>query len=231
MLERMGIRPESSHHESGPGQNEIDFRYSDPLTAADNAVTFHAVVRTVAAQNGLCASFSPKPLADWDGNGMHINVSARCDGNAQPLPGVIAGILENIRDMTLFMNPCEESYDRLGHDKAPLYVTWSAENRSQLIRIPAAVGEYRRAELRSADPMTNPYIAYALLIYAGLHGLAHDLQLCPASDFNVYTAPAEVLDGLKKLPGSLAEAAALAEASAFIRKHLPEAVISAYCHQ
>ena len=188
-------------------------------------------INSVAAQNGLCASFSPKPLADWDGNGMHINVSARCDEKAQPLPGVIAGILENIRDMTLFMNPCEESYDRLGHDKAPLYVTWSAENRSQLIRIPAAVGEYRRAELRSADPMTNPYIAYALMIYAGLHGLAHDLQLCPASDFNVYTAPAEVLDGLKKLPGSLAEAAALAEASAFIRKHLPEAVISAYCHQ
>ena len=162
---------------------------------------------------------------------MHINVSARCDENAQPLPGVIAGILENIRDMTLFMNPCEESYYRLGYDKAPLYVTWSAENRSQLIRIPAAVGEYRRAELRSADPMTNPYIAYALMIYAGLHGLAHDLQLGPASDFIVYTAPAEVLDGLKKLPGSLAEAAALAEASAFIRKHLPEAVISAYCHR
>ena len=128
--------------------------------------------------------------------------------------------------MTLFMNPCEESYCRLGHDKAPLYVTWSAENRSQLIRIPAAVGEYRRAELRSADPTANPYIAYALLIYAGMHGVEHDLQLCPASDFNVYTAPAEMLDGLQKLPGSLAEAAALAEASAFIRRYLPEAVIS-----
>lgn len=229
MLERMGICPESSHHESGPGQNEIDFRYSAPLAAADNAVTFHAMVRTVAAQNGLCASFSPKPLADCDGNGMHINVSVKCDGNTQPLPGVIAGILENIRDMTLFLNPCEESYCRLGSDKAPLYVTWSAENRSQLIRIPAAVGEYRRAELRSADPMTNPYIAYTLLIYAGMYGLEHDLQLCPASDFNVYTAPAEVLAGLEKLPASLPEAAALAEASAFIHRHLPEAVISAYC--
>ena len=108
-------------------------------------------------------------------------------------------------------------------------MTWSAENRSQLIRIPAAVGEYRRAELRSADPMTNPYIAYTLLIYAGMYGLEHDLQLCPASDFNVYTAPAGVLDGLEKLPVSLSEAAALAEASAFIRQHLPEAVISAYC--
>mgnify|MGYP002627799458 FL=1 len=231
MLEQMGIRPESSHHESGPGQNEIDFRYSDPLTAADNAITFHAAVRTVAAQNGLCASFSPKPLADWDGNGMHINVSVKCDTLAQPLPGVIAGILEHIRDMTLFMNPCEESYRRLGYDKAPCYVTWSAENRSQLIRIPAAVGEHRRAELRSADPMANPYLAYALLIYAGMHGIEHDLPLCPASDFNVYTAPAGVLNKLKKLPCSLHEAAALAEASAFVNEHLPQAVISAYCHR
>ena len=169
MLEQMGIQPESSHHESGPGQNEIDFRYSDPLTAADHAITFHTVVRTVAAQNGLCANFSPKPLPDWDGNGMHINISAQCDEAAQPLPSVIAGILENIRDMTLFLNPCEESYRRLGHDKAPQYVTWSAENRSQLIRIPAAVGEYRRAELRSADPTANPYIAYALLILSLIH--------------------------------------------------------------
>ncbi len=231
MLEQMGIRPESSHHESGPGQNEIDFRYSDPLTAADNAITFHTVVRTVAAQNGLCASFSPKPLADWDGNGMHINVSVQCDESVRPLPRVIAGILENIRDMTLFMNPCEESYRRLGHDKAPCYVTWSAENRSQLIRIPAAVGEYRRAELRSADPTANPYLAYALLIYAGMDGLARDLPLAPASDFDVYTAPAEVLAGLKKLPGSLYEAAALAGASAFVREHLPETVICAYCHR
>ena len=230
-MEQMGLAPQHSHHENGHGQNEIDFRYSDPLTAADHAITFHTVVRTVAAQNGLCANFSPKPLPDWDGNGMHINISAQCDEAAQPLPSVIAGILENIRDMTLFLNPCEESYRRLGHDKAPQYVTWSAENRSQLIRIPAAVGEYRRAELRSADPTANPYIAYALLIYAGMYGLEHELQLPPASDFNVYTAPAEVLEGLKKLPGSLYEAAALAGASAFINEHLPETVISAYRHR
>ena len=230
-LELMGIKPESSHHEEGPGQNEIDFRYSSPVKAADDAITFRAAVNTIAARSGLCADFSPKPLPEYPGNGMHINVSVKCDEVAQPLPGIIAGILAHIRDMTLFMNPCEESYRRLGHNKAPLYVTWSAENRSQLIRIPAAVGEYRRAELRSADPMANPYIAYALLIYAGMHGVEHDLQLCPASDFNVYTASAEVLNGLKKLPGSLYEAAALAEASAFIRKHLPEAVISAYCHR
>ena len=231
MLEQMGIRPETSHHESGPGQNEIDFRYSDPLSAADNAITFNAIVRTVAAQNGLCACFSPKPLADWDGNGMHINISARGVGKPDPLPCVIAGILEKITEITLFLNPCEESYRRLGHDKAPRYVTWSAENRSQLIRIPAAVGEYRRAELRSADPMANPYIAYALLIYAGLYGIKEDLFLPPASDFNVYTASAEELTSLRKLPGSMYEAAALTNASAFVKEHIPATVIAAYSHR
>ena len=231
MLEQMGINPESSHHVSGPGQNEIDFRYSDPLTAADNAITFNAIVRTVAAQNGLCASFSPKPLPDRDGNGMHINISARGTGKPDPLPCVIAGILEKITELTLFLNPSEESYRRLGHDKAPRYVTWSAENRSQLIRIPAAVGEYRRAELRSADPTANPYIAYTLLIYAGLYGIENDLFLPPASDFNIYTASAEALMSLKKLPGSMYEAAAITNASAFVKDHLPETVIAAYSHR
>lgn len=228
MLEQMGIQPESSHHESGPGQNEIDFRYSDPLTAADNAVTFHGVVKTVAAQNGLCADFSPKPLPDCDGNGMHINISAKGRGKSDLMPYVIAGILEKIGDMTVFLNPCEESYRRLGHDKAPSYITWSAENRSQLIRIPAAVGEYRRAELRSADPMANPYLAYALLIYAGLYGIEKKLSLPPSADFNLYTASAEVLADYRKIPGSLYEAAAAANASEFIRERLPQSVISAY---
>ena len=231
MLERMGICPETSHHESGPGQNEIDFRYSDPLTAADNAITFNAVVRTVAAQNGLYADFSPKPLTDWDGNGIHINISVKGDEKPDPLPCVIAGILEKIEEMTLFLNPCEESYRRLGHDKAPRYVTWSAENRSQLIRIPAAVGEYRRAELRSADPITNPYIAYALLIYAGLYGVENDLYLPPASDFNLYTASAEALAALRKIPGSLYEATAIAGSSTFIKDHLPASVIAEYSHR
>ena len=228
MLEQMGIQPESSHHESGPGQNEIDFRYSDPLTAADNAVTFHGVVKTVAAQNGLCADFSPKPLPDCDGSGMHINISAKGRGKSDLMPYVISGILEKIGDMTVFLNPCEESYRRLGHDKAPSYITWSAENRSQLIRIPAAVGEYRRAELRSADPMANPYLAYALLIYAGLYGIEKKLSLPPSADFNLYTASAEVLADYRKIPGSLYEAAAAANASEFIRERLPQSVISAY---
>ena len=230
-LEQMGICPESSHHESGPGQNEIDFRYSDPLTAADNAVTFHTIVRTVAARSGLYADFSPKPLSDRDGNGMHINISAKDRRDSDLLPCVIAGILEKAEEMTLFLNPCEQSYRRLGHDKAPRYVTWSAENRAQLIRIPAAIGEYRRAELRSADPTANPYIAYALLIYAGLYGIENALQLPPASDFNLYAAAAGALSSFRKLPASLYEAAAIASASAFVRAHLPESVIAAYTHR
>ena len=230
-LEQMGICPESSHHESGPGQNEIDFRYSDPLTAADNAVTFHTIVRTVAARSGLYADFSPKPLSDRDGNGMHINISAKDRRDSDLLPCVIAGILEKAEEMTLFLNPCEQSYRRLGHDKAPRYVTWSAENRAQLIRVPAAIGEYRRAELRSADPTANPYIAYALLIYAGLYGIENALQLPPASDFNLYAAAAGTLSSFRKLPASLYEAAAIASASAFVRAHLPESVIAAYTHR
>lgn len=159
---------------------------------------------------------------------MHINISAKSGDGTDSMPCVIAGILEKIEEISLFLNPCEESYRRLGHDKAPHYVTWSAENRSQLIRIPAAVGEYRRAELRSADPTTNPYLAYALLIYAGLYGIEQKLCLPSASDFNIYTAPAEALAALRKLPASLYEAVALAKASVFVKDHLPEAVIAAY---
>lgn len=231
MLEQMGICPESSHHESGPGQNEIDFRYSDPLTAADNAITFNAIVRTVAAQNGLWASFSPKPLVDWDGNGMHINIAMKDDKGTSLLPAIIAGILDKITEITLFLNPCEESYRRLGHDKAPRYVTWSAENRSQLIRIPAAIGEHQRVELRSADPMTNPYIAYALLIYASLYGLKNKLPLPAATDVNLYHISSEVMASLRKLPVSLYEAATLTMSSSFVKAYLPEAVICAYTHQ
>ena len=228
-LEQMGIKPESSHHESGPGQNEIDFRYSDPMTAADNAVTFHVVVKTIAARNGLWADFSPKPLSDKDGNGMHINISAKSSEKSDPLPDVIAGILNKIREMTAFLNPCENSYERLGRDKAPRYITWSGENRSQLVRIPAAVGEYRRAELRSPDPMANPYLAFALVIYAGLYGIQKKLPLPPAADFNTFTASEDVLSSYQKLPETLDEAMCVAKSSKFIQEHLPNAVISAYC--
>lgn len=228
-LEQMGIYPESSHHEEGPGQNEIDFRYSDPLSAADNAVTFRSVVNTIAARNGLYADFTPKPLVGHPGNGMHINFAVKgASGNS--MAHAIAGILSHIREMTAFLNPTEDSYSRFGVDKAPRYISWSAENRSQLIRIPAAVGEYRRAELRSPDPMCNPYLAYGLLIHAGLDGIASQLPLPDACDRNLYTAPPEITGVYQTLPKNRTEARKTAAASPFLRAILPDAILTEYTH-
>ena len=218
----MGIRPEGSHHEEGPGQNEIDFRYSDALTAADNAVTFQAVVKTIAMQSGLSACFSPKPLPDQSGNGLHINMSLQGAKDQRQRDAFMAGILRHVREITAFLNPTEESYLRLGEKKAPRYVTWSPENRSQLIRIPAARGDAVRFELRSPDPGSNPYIAYALLIYAGLEGIRTESSLCPPVNVNLFTAGPEVTDSLETLPASLPEALELARRSPLIARYMPE---------
>ena len=218
----MGIRPEGSHHEEGPGQNEIDFRYSDALTAADNAVTFQAVVKTIAMQSGLSACFSPKPLPDQSGNGLHINMSLQGAKDQRQRDAFMAGILRHVREITAFLNPTEESYLRLGEKKAPRYVTWSPENRSQLIRIPAARGDAVRFELRSPDPGANPYIAYALLIYAGLEGIRTESSLCPPVNVNLFTAGPEVTDPLETLPASLPEALELARRSPLIARYMPE---------
>lgn len=228
-LEQMGICPESSHHEAGPGQNEIDFRYADAMTAADDAMTFETVVKTMAWRNGVWADFSPKPMEDCPGNGFHINLLVHSEGGADCTEAAVAGILSRIRDMTVFLNPVEASYRRLGSHKAPVYISWSKENRSQLIRIPAAEGEYRRAELRSPDPMANPYLAFALLIYAGLEGVEKKLILPPSQNVNLYRAEDSVLSRLEKLPGSLAEARFAAADSDFIGRHLPQSMIKVYC--
>lgn len=228
-LEQMGIMPESSHHEEGPGQNEIDFRFSDALAAADNVMTFQTVVKTVARRNGLFADFSPKPLPDTAGNGFHINCSAKTKESAPNYRLLLSGILEKAIPMTLFLNPREDSYKRLGQKKAPKYVSWGKENRSQLIRIPAAEGEYRRAELRSPDPAANPYIAFALLIWAGLYGIKQDKEMPEPIDINVYKADEENLSYLHKLPGSLEEARQAAQKDEFIKKYIPKAIIDIYC--
>ena len=226
-LERMGIFPESSHHEEGPGQNEIDFRYADPLKAADDAVTFRSVVETIADRSGLWADFSPKPISGFPGSGLHVNISAR-GGQGDPLPGIIAGLLTHICEITAFLNPCRDSYRRLGGRKAPGYVTWSSQNRSQLIRLPAAQGAYRRVELRSPDPCANPYLAFALLIHAALDGLQNQLPLPSSADFNLYEAPAEQLEHYRRLPVTLEEARAAAAESDFVHAHVPEAILTAY---
>ena len=230
-LEQMGIRPESSHHEEGPGQNEIDFRYSDPLTAADNTMTFQTIVKTVARRNGVHVDFGPKPLEDKPGNGFHINMSVKPCDDPDNLYHMIAGVLDKVVDMTAFLNPTEASYQRFGNHKAPGYVSWSCENRSQLVRIPAAVGEYRRAELRSPDPLANPYLAFALMIYAALSGLESRQPLPEAANINLYKADAQTLSRFRKLPETLNAACSIAAESDFIKAHIPAAILDIYCHQ
>lgn len=230
-LEKMNIFPECSHHEEGPGQNEIDFRYADALTAADNAETFYTVVNAVAARNGLYACFTPKPLENAAGNGLHIHISANHNGNPDEgaIDSIIAGILDNISDMTAFLNPTKESYARLGSFKAPKYISWSPENRSQLIRIPPCMGFQKRAELRSADPCTNLYLAFALVIYACLDGIQNKKLPAEATNANLFSADEETLSKLQKLPLDLETASEAARNSLFIQNCLPESIIEDYC--
>ncbi len=201
----------------------MDFRYSDPLSAADNAVTFLTVVKTIAARNGLYADFSPRPLEGRPGSGFHINMSVQ--GGAEALMHrAMGGILDKITDMTLFLNPTEQSYSRLGAHKAPKYISWSSNNRSQLIRVPAASGEYRRFELRSPDCTANPYLAFALLIWAGLSGIENDIALPEACNVNLHTADSRNVT-LATLPKSLSDAEKCATDSNFIAQHLPQSLI------
>lgn len=227
-LREMGIQPEGSHHEEGPGQNEIDFRYGEALASADNAVTFKAVVRTIAMRSGLWASFDPKPMDGRSGSGMHINMSVRSRSGEDLTAPFMAGILEHIGEMTLFLNPTERSYLRFGEMKAPKYVTWSPENRSQLIRIPAATGEYRRIELRSPDAGANPYIAYALLIRAGLDGIERGLAPGEPVNLDLYSAGEDVTRKLRTLPLSRAEAVRRMAESEWLRGVLPEEYLAFY---
>ena len=227
-LEQMGIRPESSHHEEGPGQNEIDFRYTEALAAADNVMTFQTVVRTVARRNGLYADFSPKPLLNAPGNGFHVNWSVKPDDQKKQ-ESMIAGVLDKIVPMTVFFNPVDASYERLGQMKAPRFVSWSRENRSQLVRIPAAAKEYRRAELRSPDPAANPYIAFTLMIRAGLYGAEKGLSLPAPVDLNLYQAESAKTDALTRLPDTLAKAKAAAKGDEWLKTMLPAEILNAYC--
>ncbi len=220
-LSDMGIIPESSHHEAGPGQNEVDFKYSDPLTAAEDAITLRAVIKTIAMRNGLYADFSPKPLEDESGNGMHINISVRTHSGEDALRQFMAGILAHIEEITFFLNPTEESYRRFGENKAPIYITWSSENRNQLIMIPECSEKRKHLKLRSPDSGSNPYIAYALLIYAGLDGVKNHMD--PGEPTNLdLIGSLEAPDNVRKLPLSLEEARDRALSSDFVKEILGE---------
>jgi len=237
-LEEMGITPETSHHEQGPGQNEIDFKFSDALSCADNFITFKTVVKTIAARNGLFASFSPKPIPDKSGSGLHINLSLSKNGinvfklsndqHSKIAESFIAGVLQKVPEMTAFLNPIPNSYDRFGSFEAPKYVSWSYGNRSQLIRIPAAKGEKVRMELRSPDPAINPYLAFALVISAGFYGMENELSLPDSVNVDLYTADNSITDNLMMLPENMEKALKLAEKSEFIKSILGPEVLSRF---
>ncbi|HYF76110.1 MAG TPA: type I glutamate--ammonia ligase [Symbiobacteriaceae bacterium] len=234
-LQKMGFEIESSHHEVAPGQHEIDFKYSDAVTAADNIATFRFVVRTIALQHGLHASFMPKPIMGVNGSGMHVHQSLFKDGKnafydpeapsgvSQTCYHYIAGLLEHAKAFTAICNPLVNSYKRLvpGYE-APVYLAWSERNRSPLIRIPAKRGNSTRIELRSPDPSCNPYLALAVILASGLDGIKAKRQPPQPVNRNIYTmAPEErVAEGIDLLPTSLREALRELEADDVVRDAL-----------
>ena len=227
-LEEMGFVVEASHHEDAPAQHEIDFHYDEALNMADAIMTFKMAVKTIAKRHGLYASFMPKPKTGVNGNGMHINMSVTSDDGRDLQDAFMAGILAHIREITLFLNPHTDSYQRLGEMKAPRYISWSKENRSQLIRIPAMKNGRRRIELRSPDPCANPYLCYALLIHAGLDGIRSQMEPPAPLDVNLFQAEASLTRQLDKLPQSHQEAWEMAERSEFVKRLLPGSIIKAY---
>ncbi len=215
-IEKMGLTPERSHHEHGPGQNEIDFHYGKPIKAADQMTTFKMVVNTIADRYGLVSDFSPVPLEGKPGNGYHINIYA-VNRDGQDVAGyAAAGIMEKIRDITLFLNPTDESYARFGNNMAPDKVNWSDAGESELMFVETYKGR-THVELRSPDATSNPYLVYALLIHAGLYGIVNKLELSEKMNEE------EIL-----LPESKKEAIKLAEESNFVNEFVPEDLLKAY---
>ena len=245
-MEEMGIGIEYSHHEAAPSQHEIDFRYTDALTMADNVMTYRLVVKEIAFKHGVYASFMPKPLADRNGSGMHVNMSLfKGERNAfhdakdrlrlsKTAKQFMAGILAHAPEMTIVLNQWVNSYKRLvpGYE-APVYVTWAQRNRSDMIRIPMYKPRKEsatRVELRSPDPACNPYLTFSVILAAGLEGIEKGYELSAPTEENV----AELMEaermrrGIAMLPGSLGEAIALARESKLLRRALGEHVFGSF---
>ncbi len=242
-LEDMGFVIEASHHEVAPAQHEIDFRYDEALVTADNIMTFKLAVKTIAKRHGLHATFMPKPKYGVNGSGMHINMSLSKDGKnifADPSDRqglsreaywFIGGIMKHMKGMTAITNPLVNSYKRLvpGYE-APVYIAWSATNRSPLIRIPAAGGEGTRVELRCPDPSANPYLALAVCLQAGLDGIRNRIMPPASVDRNIFSMTEEERKSLhiEEIPGTLIEAVGELEKDAFIRSVLGEHISAKY---
>ena len=219
-LERLGFNVEASHHEVAPGQHEIDFKYADALSAADHIQTFKLVVKTIARKYNLWATFMPKPLNGVNGSGMHVNMSLFHDqGNAfydandknglelsSDAYHFLGGLMKHARSYTAVTNPTVNSYKRLvpGYE-APVYVAWSASNRSPMIRIPSARGLSTRLELRSVDASTNPYLAFAAVLEAGLDGIKNGIEPPKSVDRNIYVMDEDerAAAGIADLPSTL----------------------------
>jgi glutamine synthetase len=246
MLEEMGIWVEYSHHEVAPSQHEIDMRYTDALTMADNVMTYRLVVKEVAIKNGVYATFMPKPVFGMNGSGMHVHQSLfKGESNAffakddpynlsDTAKHYIAGLLKHAPELTAVTNQWVNSYKRLvpGYE-APVYLSWARRNRSDLIRVP----EYRpgrekatRIELRSPDPSCNPYLAFSVMLAAGLEGIEKKYPLPDPVEENVYEMSEEerVKRGIATLPGSLQMAIELLENSEIVRKALGDHVFEAF---
>lgn len=243
-LEDMGFEIEASHHECAEGQHEIDFKYGDVLDVADKVMTFKYVVKKYAQLHGLYATFLPKPIYGIAGSGMHTNMSLfDKDGNnafydpdgefglSDTALHFIAGIMKHIRATTAINNPLVNSYKRLvpGYE-APVYIAWSASNRSALVRVPKARGKGTRIELRSADPACNPYLEMALCLLAGLDGIEKGYMPPKSTVKNIFdmTPEEREADGITSLPGSLEEAVDAFEASDFIKESLGEHVYTKF---
>lgn len=243
VLEEMGFEIEASHHEVAPGQHEIDFKYTDALTAADAILTFKLVVKVIAKRHGLHATFMPKPIFGINGSGMHTNISlfkngenAFCDeddenGLSRDAYYFIGGLTKNIGAITALTNPIVNSYKRLvpGYE-APVYVAWSGKNRSPLIRIPAVRGSSTRVELRNPDPSCNPYLALAGILHAGLDGIENKIEPPKAVNKNIY----EMSEAQRKkykiysLPANLYEAIKIMQKSQLVKDALGEHVFTKY---
>ena len=243
-LEEMGFEIEASHHEVAPAQHEIDFKYDEVLKTADNIQTFKMTVKTIAKRHGLYATFMPKPKFGISGSGMHINMSLATEegknifadengkiGLSDDAYHFIAGIMKHARGMSAITNPLVNSYKRLvpGYE-APVYIAWSAKNRSPLIRIPASRGNGTRVELRNPDPTANPYLVLALCLAAGLDGIKNKIEVPESVDCNIYemTPGERRAAGIENMPADLKEAVDCLVADEFLCSVLGEHITTKY---
>ena len=244
MLEDLGISVEFTHHEAGPGQNEIDLRYADALTTADNIMTFRTVIKEVAIEQGVYATFMPKPMSEHPGSGMHTHLSLfEGDANAFYEAGAqyqlsktgrqfIAGLLKHAPEITAVTNQFVNSYKRLwGGDEAPSFVCWGLNNRSALIRVPLYKpnkGQSARIEYRAIDSAANPYLAYSLMLAAGLKGIEGGYELPPEAEDNVWSlsdTERRAL-GYHQMPASLDNAIEYMQESELVAETLGEQVFN-----